>query len=109
MGTRFLKELKKRDKLIIKNIVINEDGTGKAVLEDDCFKIKVSVTYRKKIKDYKLSIKCGDCNSIFNIYFGDRDSFIECGGVAGSLKLWKDIFDTLFTTTTVTKEIKRNK
>ena len=64
---------------------------------------KLRIWHRKQrgIGSARYLIKCGDCDSKLEIYYGD-DVFLEIGGVHASKKEWKKILLPLL------KDVKKN-
>lgn len=55
------------------------------------FKLRIWRTDPKRKQSGKFLLKCGDCNKKVEIFFGDKDNFIEINGVCASKKEWAKI------------------
>ena len=58
--------------------------------------IPIPRVYHRRARDKKSArylVKCGDCDSSFEIYYGPKgDNGLEIGGVFASKKKWRKIF-----------------
>ena len=59
--------------------------------KDGAPKLRIWHRKRKGINSARYLIKCGDCDTKLEIFYGDDDEFLEIGGINASQKEWRKI------------------